>query len=193
MPLPDPADHEPIQGPRLRLRPITPDDLPALMRWLGDPEVMAFYGRPPSNLTEARGEFLELSSLPCWRFIIEAGSRAVGEIQYAYSYPDATWSAGIDIFIGEPDARDRGLGTEAIRTLLRYLFETRRVSRVVIDPEPSNHRAIRAYEKAGFRLDGVIRRHAKVDDRWADAAYMTILEEEWPAAKARWRSADDSA
>ncbi|MCY3782680.1 MAG: GNAT family protein [Chloroflexi bacterium] len=193
MPLPDPADHEPIQGPRLRLRPITPDDLPDLLRWLGDPEVMAFYGRPPSSLVEARGEFLEPSNLPCWRFIIEADGRAVGEIQYGYWYADVTWSAGIDIFIGEPDARDRGLGTEAIRTLLQYLFETKRMRRVAIDPEPSNHRAIRAYEKAGFRFDGVIRRHAKVDDRWADAAFMTILDEEWPAAKARWQAPDDSA
>ena len=187
MTLPDPTDHEPIQGPRLRLRSITPDDLPALMRWLSDPEVMASYGLPPSTLAEVRGAFLEPSSLPCWRFIIEADDRAIGELQYYYSYAEVTWSAGIDIFIGEPDARDRGLGTEAIRTVLQYLFETKGVSRVVIDPEPSNRRAVRAYEKAGFRLDGVIRRHMKIDGRWADAAFMTILDDEWPAAKARWQ------
>lgn len=190
MPLPDPTDHEPIQGPRLRLRPITPDDLPDLLRWLRDPDVMAFYGLPLTSLAEAREQFLEPSKLPCWRFIIEVDDRAIGEIQYYYTYAEVTWSAGIDLFIGEPDARDRGLGTEVIRTLLRYLFETRGVSRVVIDPEPSNHRAIRAYEKAGFRLDGVIRRHMKIDDRWADAAFMTILDEEWPAAKARWQQPD---
>ena len=82
--------------------------------------------------------------------------------------------------------------SEAIRTVLQHLFETRGVSRVVIDPEPSNRRAIRAYEKAGFRLDGIIRRHMKIDDRWADAAFMTILDEEWPAAKARWHSSERS-
>ena len=192
MSLPDPTDHEPIQGPRLRLRPITPDDLPDLMRWLKDPDVMAFYGLPPANLAEARQIYLEPSGLPAWRFIVEDRGRPIGEMQYYYSYTDATWSAGIDIFIGEPDARDRGRGTEAIRTVLQYLFETKGVSRVVIDPEPSNRRAIRAYEKAGFRLDGVIRRHMKIDDRWADAAFMTILDEEWPAAKARWQAADSS-
>ena len=187
MTLPDPTDHEPIRGSRLRLRPITPDDLPTLMRWLSDPEVMAFYGLPPADLDEARRIYLEPSGLPAWKFIIEAEDRAIGEIQYSYSYADVTWSAGIDIFIGEPEARDRGLGTEAIRTLLQYLFETKGVSRVAIDPEPSNCRAVRAYEKAGFRLDGVIRRHMKIDDRWADAAFMTILDDEWPAAKARWQ------
>ena len=146
MPLPDPTDHEPIQGPRLRLRPITPGDLPDLMRWLGDPEVMAFYGRPLTSLAEARGEFLEPSNLPCWRFIIEADGRAVGEVQYYYTYAEVTWSAGIDIFIGEPDARGRGLGAEAIRTLLRYLFETKGVSRVVDRPravQPPRHPRLR--------------------------------------------------
>ncbi len=192
MSLPDPTDHEPIQGPRLRLRPITPDDLPDLMRWLRDPDVMDFYGLPPADLAEARQVYLEPSGLPTWRFIVEDRGRPIGEMQYYYSYTDAAWSAGIDIFIGEPDARDRGLGTEAIRTVLQYLFETKGVSRVVIDPEPTNRRAIRAYEKAGFRLDGVIRRHMKIDDRWADAAFMTILDEEWPAAKARWHSSERS-
>ena len=72
--------------------------------------------------------------------------------------------------------------------MLQFLFETRRVHRVTIDPEPANRRAIGAYEKAGFTLDGVIRDENQIDDRWVDAAYMTILENEWPAAKARWQA-----
>ncbi len=60
--------------------------------------------------------------------------------------------------------------------------------RVTIDPEPANRRAIRAYEKAGFTLDGVIRDPVKIDDRWVDAAFMTILDDEWPAAKERWQA-----
>ena len=61
----------------------------------------------------------------------------MGEIQYHHAYPgeDFTWKAGIDIFIGEPDARDRGLGSEAIRTMLAYLFEQKGVHLVTIDPE----------------------------------------------------------
>ena len=56
--LPDPTDHEPIQGPRLRIRPLTSDDLPMLMRWLADPDVQEFYGLPPDSLAEARDTYL---------------------------------------------------------------------------------------------------------------------------------------
>lgn len=186
--LPDPTDHEPIQGPRLLLRPLTPDDLPTLMRWLADPGVQEFYGRPPESLAEAHDFYLVAEDAPCWRFAIEERGRPVGEIQYYHPYVSERWSAGIDIFIGSAGDRDRGLGTEAVRTLLQYLFEVKGVNRVTIGPEPANRRAIRSYEKTGFQPDGVIRRSYKVDDRWVDAAHMTILDDEWPAAKARWEA-----
>ena len=80
--LPDPTDHEPIQGPRLRIRPLTSDDLPMLMRWLADPDVQEFYGLPPDSLAEARDTYLVAEDAPCWRFIIEEQDRPVGEVQY---------------------------------------------------------------------------------------------------------------
>ena len=187
MKLPDPTDHQPIPSPRLRFRPLTANDLPNMLRWLADPDVMAFYGRPPASEADARRHYLEPNDAPCWRFIVEEAGRPIGQIQYSHPSASDTWSAGIDIFIGEADARDRGLGTEAIRTMLRFLFEKKSVHRVTIDPEPANRRAIGAYEKAGFTLDGVIRDENKIDDRWVDAAFMTILDDEWPAAKARWQ------
>ena len=193
MPLPDSADHEPIQGPRLRLRPITPADAAAFARWLSDPEVVASFGRPPDDSVETPSDEAASAGLPGWTFVIEDRGRPIGGIEYFHDRPGAPWSAGIDIFIGEPDARDRGLGTEALRTLLQYLFETKGLKRVTIDPEPSNRRAVRAYEKAGFRVDGILRRHMRIDGRWADIAFMSILDEEWPAAKARWQASDGSA
>ena len=192
MTLSDSADQEPIQGPQLHLRPITPDDSPVLVRWLNDPEVIDAFGRPSADVAEAGGDGGESAGLPCWVFIIEDHGRPIGGIQYFHDRPSAPWSAGIDIFIGESEARDRGLGTEALRTLLQYLFETKRVNRVTICPEPSNRRAVRAYEKAGFHVDGVLRRHMKIDGRWVDISFMTLLDVDWPAAKARWQPPVDS-
>ena len=191
--LPDPTEHESIHGPQLRLRPLTSDDLPMLMRWLADPGVQEYYGQPPESLAQARDIYLVAEDAPCWRFIIEDQDRPVGEIQYYHPYLSERWSAGIDIFIGEASDRNRGLGTEAVRTLLRHLFEVKGVNRVTIGPEPANRRAIRSYEKAGFQVDGVIRRSFKVDDRWVDAVHMTILDDEWPAAKARWEKETDQS
>ncbi len=188
--VPLPGDHDPIAGPRLTFRPIEEGDLPDLMRWLADPEVIEFYGDAPATIEAARDDYLEADVNPVWRFVIEEDGRGVGEIQYGHDYPgdDYAWKAGIDIFIGEPDARDRGVGTEAIRTMLQHLFEVQSLHLVTIDPEVANARGIRAYEKAGFRLDGVLRHHAFEHGEYVDTHFMSILEDEWPAARARWET-----
>ncbi|MDA0351937.1 MAG: GNAT family protein [Chloroflexi bacterium] len=185
-----PGDHEPIVGPRLTFRPIGEADLSDLMRWLSDPQVVEFYGDPPATIDELREDYLEADVNPVWRFVIEEGDRGVGEIQYGHPYAgeEFAWKAGIDIFIGDPAARDRGVGTEAIRTMLGYLFEAKGVHLVTIDPEVANGRGIRAYEKAGFRLDGVLRHHAFEHGEYVDTHLMSILEDEWPAARAVWQA-----
>ena len=186
--VPSPVDHERIDGPVVAFRPIETDDLELMLRWLADPEVVQFFGAPPKSIEAMRTHYMEPDVDPCWRFIIEHGARRIGEIQYAHQYPgtEYEWSAGVDLFIGEPDARDRGLGTEAVRTMLRYLFEVKRCHRVTIDPEVANARAIRCYEKAGFRFDGVLRHNAFEHGEYVDTHFMSMLDDEWPAAKARW-------
>lgn len=187
-----PGDHERIVGPLgLLLRPINASDIPNVFRWRHDPEVIQWWGDPPESEAESAEEELETDVNPCWRFIICEDGRDVGYIQYWHQYADTDydWSAGIDIYIGEPDARDRGLGPEAVRTMLDYLFEVKHLHRVTIDPDVRNARAIRAYEKSGFRIDGILCHNERRDDgTYADTQYLSLLEEEWPEVKARWLS-----
>ncbi len=188
--MPSPVQHERIDGPQLTFRPIEERDLPELMRLRSDAGVVEFFGEPPKDLDQMRRDFIEPDVNPVWRFMIDHDGRGIGEIQYWHQYPgqEFEWSAAVDIFIGEPDARDRGLGTEAMRTMLRYLFEVKRCHRVTIDPEVGNGRAIRCYEKAGFRFDGVLRHNAFEHGEYVDTYFMSILEDEWPEAGARWQS-----
>ena len=187
-----PGDHEPIAGPHaVSLRPVAATDVADLFRWLHDPGVIEWWGEPPADIDACREDNIAADEdAPTWRFIIEERGRPVGMIQYYHEYYDKHYwfSAGIDIFIGEPDARDRGLGSEAVRTLLAYLFEVKRLHRVTIDPQVENARAIRAYEKAGFVRDGVLRHNDKMHGRYVDTQMLSILEDEWPAAKARWEA-----
>ena len=62
------------------------------------------------------------------------------------------------IFIGEPDARGRGVGTAAARLMLRYCFEEQRLHRVYLRALAENLQAIRSYEKAGFVREGCLMR-----------------------------------
>ncbi len=187
---PSPVDHEPIVGPVVSFRPVEERDLVDILRWRRDPEVVEFWGEPLADIDAVRRHYTERVDEPTWRFVIELGGRSVGEIQYwrPHSGPDWTWSAGIDIFIGEREARTRGTGTEAVRTMLRYLFEVKRCHRVTIDPQTGNARAIRCYENAGFRLDGVLRHNDRVSGRYVDTHAMSMLEDEWPAAKEQWEA-----
>ncbi|MFN8638125.1 MAG: GNAT family protein [Dehalococcoidia bacterium] len=186
----------PIEGAWLRLRPVEERDLPALMAWVVEPEVLYWWDDEMADLAETRTEFLAPDDGgPREGYIIEEGARGVagrpvGYIQWWHrSYdPHYHWTAGIDIFIGEPDARERGVGTEAVRMLLGYLFEVRKLHRVTIDPESGNARAIRSYQKAGFRLDGLLRHNEFIRGEYIDTQMLAILEDEWPAAKALWES-----
>lgn len=63
---------------------------------------------------------------------------------------------GIDQFLADADSLGRGLGTQMVREFVQFLFEDPTVTRIQADPAPSNLRAIRCYEKAGFRRAGVV-------------------------------------
>ena len=86
--------------------------------------------------------------------------------------------ASLAIGMVDPDAMDKGYGTEAIRLLLDYAFKTLNLHRVSLRVLAYNQRAIRSYEKWGFRIEGRERETAFVDGAWHDDVIMGILEDE---------------
>jgi aminoglycoside 6'-N-acetyltransferase len=76
-------------------------------------------------------------------------------------------------------AQDRGLGTDAVRTVARWLVEARGHHRLTIDPAAHNARAIAAYSKVGFRPVGLMRRYeGDLDGSWHDGLLMDLLADE---------------
>ena len=78
------------------------------------------------------------------------------------------------IFIGEPDARGRGIGTAAAKLMLRYCFEEEKLHRIYLRALTENGQAIRSYEKAGFVREGLLK-----DDVCIDGVYRSVV---WMAA-----------
>jgi len=111
--------------------------------------------------------------------VIEHDGRVVGAIQW-YEETDPDYRhAGIDIFL-DPAVHGRGLGADAVRTLVRFLIEERGHHRVVIDPAADNVAAVRCYSKVGFRAVGVMRRYERgADGSWRDGLLMDLLAEEF--------------
>lgn len=102
----------------------------------------------------------------------------IGSIQYVEENEPGYRHAGIDLFL-DRDHQGRGLGPDAIRTLARYLIAVRGHHRLTIDPAAANVRAVRAYERVGFRAVGVMRRYERgPDGTWHDGLLMDLLAAE---------------
>ena len=85
----------------------------------------------------------------------------------------------MDIFVGTA-AQGRGVGPDAMRTLIAWLFDVRGHHRLTVDPAAENARAVHVYEKLGFRRVGVLRRYERVEDGvWRDALLMELLADDF--------------
>ena len=153
--------------PDITFRPLTAADLPLLHEWLGRPHVAAWWGTPPS-LAEVEAEFgpVIAGAVPVRGYVALAGDDAIGFIQSytpADTHADGWWLdehdhgvRGIDQFLAHADQLGRGLGTAMVRAFVDRLLADPAVTRVQTDPDPANARAIRCYEKAGFRAVGEV-------------------------------------
>ncbi len=89
----------------------------------------------------------------------------------------------VGISIGDPKDWGKGYGTDAMRIILRYAFQELNLHRVSLDVFEYNPRAIRSYEKAGFKIEGHRRQVLNRDGRRWDMIFMGILREEWEASR----------
>lgn len=140
------------------------EDFPDVSRWLNEPHVRKWWpgeDATPHAVAEKYGPRTD-GAEPTEMFIICSGSRAIGLIQrYRIAdYPDwartlsgitdAASAAGIDYLIGEPDAVNQGLGTEAIRTFVPTVYDRWPISSVVVSVQQANRASWRALERVGF-------------------------------------------
>jgi len=142
-----------LRGVRTTLRPVVATDEDLLVGWLQDPEVCRWWGGRPLTRDEIVRSYLGDREPDVVPFVIEHGDCAIGYIQYWIA--DAS-SGGLDMFL-VPAARGQGLGPDAARALVRYLFQERHWQRVTVDPAVDTARAIRAWHKAGFRAGRMLR------------------------------------
>jgi len=89
--------------------------------------------------------------------------------------------AWVGIGIGERDFWSKGYGTDMMNVCLRYAFLELGVQRVSLGLHEYNPRALRSYEKAGFKLEGRTRKDVLREGKRTDTFWMGILRDEWMA------------
>ena len=174
-------------GRFVNLRRHRMEDLPAVVRWYRDPEMarLTRYHANPMSAEEVerffRGRMMADDAL-AYAIVELPSHRLIGFTTFSGLDAD-NGSVLFHITIGERDAWGRGLGTEATELMLGHAFENLGLHRVGLSVFSYNTRAIRAYEKAGFRHEGRLRDAIQRDGRYWDEIQMGILREEWLARR----------
>ena len=145
---------------------------------MGEPEVARWWGAYDAE--RVRKDMLEDRETVV--FAIETDGEVIGVIQFSEEDDPDYGHAGIDIAVATA-WQGRGYGTEALRVVARHLIEERGHHRLTIDPSATNERAIRAYEKVGFRPVGLMREYERgPDGGWRDGLLMDMLAREFRPA-----------
>ncbi len=126
------------------------DDFPLLLKWLAKEHVKEWWDDGDDTLEKVALHYGANDETA--RFILletnEGCKKPIGYFQY---YFDADGSIGIDQFIGEKDYINRGVGRRAIKQFIEMIVRRHRPAQITLDPSPENKRAVRCYEKVGFK------------------------------------------
>lgn len=194
-----------IIGDRIRLRAVEKDDLPTFLKWINDPEVKKWLGiylplsmadeeewyagvrsQPPDerNLVIEIRQPIALSNLPGAEEIQpddeggEAEWRMIGGCGF-FNLDRRNRCSEFGIMIGDKHSWNQGYGTEAVRMLVQHGFNTLNLNRIYLRVLDNNSRAIRTYEKVGFKHEGRQRQADYKDGRYIDLLVMSILKDEF--------------
>ncbi len=171
-------------GKLVRLAAPVPEDAACFAEWNNDFEYLrqmdTDYARPRNvhdheNLAQSmrsqeNGVLFHVHTLAEDRMI---GFVAIHDIEWNNQ------SGMISIGIGDREFRGKGYGTDAMGTAIAYAFRELNLHRLGLDVNGDNPRAIRVYEKLGFRHEGAAREAIHRDGEWVDRLYMGLLRCEW--------------
>ena len=171
-----------IIGDKIYLRPLEMEDIDSFILWLNDEEVRQYLKRTsPLNKIREK-DFVEKLYRDDREVILgmalKENDQLIGNIGlHRISLPYR--QAELGIFIGDKSCWSKGYGAEALNIMLGYGFDQLNLHRIHLTVLSFNPRAIRAYEKVGFKREGVFREHIYRNGKYHDVYCMGILENEW--------------
>jgi RimJ/RimL family protein N-acetyltransferase len=179
---------EALVGETVVLRRHAPANISAFRRWYADPDVarLTRYQDGPMRADEIDRFFAARVIGPdslALAVHIRASNRLIGSAAFSQLDGD-NGSAMFHITIGEKEYWGQGYGTEATGLMLDHAFGTLGLHRVGLSVFAFNERAIRAYRKAGFLVEGRAREAIWREGRFWDEIAMSILEPDWRAMRA---------
>jgi RimJ/RimL family protein N-acetyltransferase len=177
-----------LTGSRVYLRPIEKDDLKQLYIWSNNPEIRGLTGEvfPTSQAgTEEYLAKLQADSSRVWfGIVLQENDQLIGEAGLLRMFP-AWRTTDLSIIIGERSVWGKGYGNEAMELVLDYVFGYLNYHRVAIGVVGSNERALRFYERIGFKREGIQRDGYYYAHEYQDFIMMSLLEDEYRETRRR--------
>lgn len=172
-----------LKGSRIYLRPLRASDINSkYLAWLTDAEVKryidaAFFPVTKEDVKEYYRN-IKASKIDLLFAIVEnsgehIGNVKLGGINWVHRFAD------LGMMIGAEKSRGKGYGTEACTLLLNYAFYKLNLNKVFLGCHSNNVAAIRAYKKAGFRVEGSLRKMLYVDGKYVDKVLMGVLQSQF--------------
>ena len=172
-----------LVGEHIYLSPIRVEDVEKYTGWMNDFETTDYTGRSSQIYTvENERKWLEGSiedkSNQIFGIVDLENDKLIGNCGI-YKIDSKNRTATLGIFIGDKEERNKGYGTETIKLLLDYGFNYLNLHEIQLDVMSFNERAIRCYEKAGFKQYGRRRESEYVNGKYYDRISMDILKSEF--------------
>lgn len=172
-------------GKIVDLRAVEISDTERCHYWLNDPEIrdyLSSFAFPISYAKEEKSiQQLQFTTKTDKVFaIITKKGEHIGNIGL-HGIDCRNGNAELGMFIGDKNNWNKGYGTDAVKTFLKFCFEELNLNRVDLGTVEFNPRAVRCYEKCGFVVEGRNRQSVYLRGRFWDTIEMAILKEEWPS------------
>ncbi len=177
-----------IETPRLILRPLTPNDVPDLRRWLARDEIYTYWGRPASK-GEREPELLFVDPRPWvkrkpspdfkWGVVLRETNAVVGDISIFDIENSRMGSVGYRF---DPEVWGRGYASEALAAAVEFVFTHTELDRLHATADVRNTASNRVLEKCGFMREGTVR-HGKMVSAYCDYHIWGMLREDWERLK----------
>lgn len=171
-------------GELVRLRDYGKEDLEMAKNFVNDPEVRQYVepGIPYLYTLANEEKWYEAISArsDIYHFAIE--DKKTGKYIGGCSVSEVDWKNSIvvvGIFIGEAEYRNKGYGTDTMKVLVRFIFEQMNINKIKLCAYSFNQRAIRCYEKVGFKVEGVLKEELFRNGKYHDIIQMSIFKKDY--------------
>lgn len=175
-----------IKTDRLILRPFEKSDLEEVLNYYALPDVQRYLDWKARDKSEAKSAFESMrkqtrltrpGDVLSFAVVRKSDGKVLGHVSLRYT--DATAAQGEIRFAIGPAFRGKGFGSEAVKSIITFAFETYRMHRIFARTAGENEASARLLKSIGMRLEAHYREHAMFQGEWDEELHFAVLDREW--------------